>query len=101
VRLTADSRLGVPGSTFISSRVIRVYLDLRVIGAVGPEGGPLAHDSEPTLAGRHQLIAICVHEEQKMQATLTSQPSNEDKTTAACVNRRYQSPTQRPAADSY
>ena len=52
-------------------------------------GGPLAHDSEPTLAGRNQLIAICVQEEQEMQATLTSQPSNEDKTTAACVNRRY------------
>jgi hypothetical protein len=26
----------------------------------------------PALAGRHQLIAICVHEEQKMEATLTS-----------------------------
>ncbi len=64
-------------------------------------GVPLAHDPEPTLAGRHQLIAICVHEEQKMQATLTSQPSNEDKATAACVNRRYQSSTQHPAADSY
>ena len=64
-------------------------------------GGPLAHDHEPSLAGRHQLIAICVHEEQKMQATLTSQPSNEDKTTAACVNRRNQSPTHHLAADSY
>jgi hypothetical protein len=64
-------------------------------------GGPLAHDPEPSLAGRHQLIAMCVHEEQKMQATLTSQPSNEDKTTAACVNRRYQSPTDHLAADSY
>jgi hypothetical protein len=63
-------------------------------------GDPLAHDPEPSLAGRHQLIAICVHEEQKMQATLTSQPSNEDKTTAACVNRRYQSPTHHLAADS-
>jgi hypothetical protein len=64
-------------------------------------GGPLAHYPEPTLAGRHQLIAICVHEEQKMQAALTSQRSNEDKTTAACVNRRYQSPTHHPAANSY
>jgi hypothetical protein len=66
----------------------------------GP-GGPSAHYPEPTLAGRHQLIAICVHEEQKMQAALTSQCSNEDKTTAASVNRRYQSPTHQPAADSY
>ena len=64
-------------------------------------GGPLAHHPEPTLAGRHQLIAMCVHEEQKMQAALTSQRSNEDETTAACVNRRYQSPTHYPAADSY
>jgi hypothetical protein len=52
-------------------------------------GGPLAHYPEPTLAGCHQLIAICVHEEQEVQAALTSQRSNEDKTTAACVNRRY------------
>jgi hypothetical protein len=36
-----------------------------------------------------------------MHATLTSQPSNEDKTTAVCVNRRYQSPTHHPAAVSY
>jgi hypothetical protein len=32
VGLTAGSRMDVPGSSFISSRVIRVYLDLRVIG---------------------------------------------------------------------
>ena len=73
MRLTADSRLG----------------------------GLLAHDPEPPLAGRHQLIAMRVHEEQKMQATLTGQPSNEDKATAACVNGRYQSPTQHPGADSH
>jgi hypothetical protein len=87
VRLTADSRLGIPG------RPLRQFCFGR--------GGPLAHNPEPALAGRHQLIAICVHEEQKMQATLTSQPTNEDKTTAACVNRRYKSPTHHPVADSY
>jgi hypothetical protein len=52
-------------------------------------GGPLAHYPEPILAGRNQLIAICVHEEQKVQAALTRQRSNEDKTTTTCVNRRY------------
>jgi len=87
VRLTAGSRLGIPG---VRKRQFSFGL-----------GCPLTHDPEPTLAGRHQLIASCVHEEQKMQATLTSQPSNEDKTTAACVNRRYQSPTQHAAADRY
>ena len=64
-------------------------------------GGPLAHHPEPMLACRHQLIAVCVHEEQKMQATLTSQRSNEDKTTAACVNRRDQAPTHHPPADRH
>jgi hypothetical protein len=87
MRLTAGSRLGIPG---VRKRQFSFG-----------RGGPLTHDPEPTLAGRHQLIAVCVHEEQKMQATLTSQSSNEDKTTAACVNRRHQSPTQHPAAHSY
>jgi hypothetical protein len=38
--------------------------------------GDLTHDPESTLAGGHKLIALRVHQEQKMEATLTSQPSD-------------------------